>query len=341
MAHHVEANTPCLSQGFDRTLAVVIALLLGLCLSGTLTRASEPRPVRPFYNHFTTEDEEKLGAALARKIEADGIPVSSRNGGQQIARIRRNVPLESYLESVGSRLAAASQRRELHYSVRVLEAPDVVNAFSIPGGHIYITSKLLGFVQSESELAAVLGHEIGHVVAGHASNRIARVSLITLLIDQARSFRLISDDVTAQRLADIAMPILFEVDARTFYSRDDETEADLLALYELVHAGWDPEGEISLLTRLASASPDQSVLLALIATHPRPSDRLSVVREECRIANFPTGLKRDSSGFKAMQYAMHGAEDGRPWPWQYILPMSAALGCAAVVCVLLYLRKRF
>jgi predicted Zn-dependent protease len=216
----------------------------------------------------------------------------------------------------------------------------MVNAFSIPGGYIYVSSALFDFVQSESELAAVLGHEIGHVVAGHASNRIARVSLITVLFDQAREIGLIPDDAMAQKLADAAMPLLFEVDARTFYSRDDETEADLLALYELVRAGWEPEGEISLLTRLANASPEQSALLALIATHPSPSDRLSIVREECRIANFPTGLKRDSAEFKAMHSATHGTEDRMPWLWQYILPVSAALGCAACVCIFLYLRKR-
>ena len=245
-------------------LFVFAALLIGF---GTLVESAyavEPRPERPFYNHFTPDDEARLGLALSHKIETEGLPVPGTDGKQQILRVIRNASIETYLDAIASKLAQSSQRPEIRYSVRVLDSPGVINAFSIPGGHIYVTSGLLDFVQSESELAAVLGHEIGHVVAGHASNRIARVNLFGILLDQAREIGLISDSATAQKLSDMAFPILFAVDAHTFYSRDDEIEADLLGLYEMVRAGWDPEGETALLDRLAKGSHEENEIAALI-----------------------------------------------------------------------------
>lgn len=254
--------------------SAIVTLLAFACFSGMRAGASEPKPDRPFYNHFSSEDEARLGTALAAKIEHDGIPFGSGQAEQQTVRIKRDVAVERYLESIASRLAQTSQRPEIRYSVRVLDAPDVINAISIPGGHIYVSSGLLAFVQTEAELAAVLGHEIGHVVGRHSLNRIARVSLFTVLIDQARDSGLISDDATAEKLADTAMPILFAVDARTFYSRDDEIEADLLGFYELIRAGWDPQGEIALLTRLAQASPEHKTppgICAVSRAKPTPA----------------------------------------------------------------------
>ena len=313
---------------------------LAVFFSGTLASASEPKPERPFYNRFSSEEETQLGAALARKIENDGIPFAGSQGQPQTMRVKRDTALETYLESVASKLGQCSQRPEIRYSVRVLDAPDVINAFSIPGGHIYVTSGLLDFVQTEAELAAVLGHEIGHIVARHSINRIARVGLFTLLLAQARESGLIPDAATAQKLADIAMPILFEADARTFYSRDDEIEADLLGQYEMVRAGWDPEGEATLLARLAKKSPENGPLAALIATHPDPADRLLIVRNESKVAAFPGGLKQDSSEFKAMKRAMHPPADAQLSP--RLIPLAVALFviCAAILFTKSFVNKK-
>jgi predicted Zn-dependent protease len=322
-----------------RSAAVLIALLLGFCVSGTRVAASEPKPTRPFYNRFSSEDEAKLGSALALKIETDGIPVASGNGEQITIRIKRDLALETYLESIAAKLSHSSQRPEINYSVRLLDAPGVVNAFSIPGGHIYVSSGLLDFVQSESELAAVLGHEIGHVVARHAINRIARVNLFSLLVGQARDIGLISDEATAQKLADFAMPLLFAIDARTFYSRDDEIEADLLSFYELSRAGWNPEGEIALLARLAKAAPEESPLDAVMATHPNSSDRLLVVQNEYNVAGLSVTLKGNSPEFEAMKHTLHKIDDNRPSA-QPITLVVTALGLGAALLLALVFRSR-
>src|SRR5215469_17374689 len=147
------------------TFALTVA---AVALAPSPVHSREPHPERPFYNHFTEEDEARIGAAMAQRIERNGVAVPGPNGRAKMARVERNALLEAYLESIAAHLGAASQRPGITYTVRVIDAPRIVNATSIPGGHIYIYSGLLDFVQSESELAAVLGHEIGHVVAGHS-----------------------------------------------------------------------------------------------------------------------------------------------------------------------------
>jgi predicted Zn-dependent protease len=310
--------------------AVTIALIVGFCFSGIHAGASEPKPKRPFYNHFSSEDEARLGAALAGNIERDGIPFAGGQGEQQTARIKRDLAVERYLESIASKLSQCSQRPEVQYSVRVLDAPAVINAFSIPGGHLYVTSGLLLFVQTEPELAAVLAHEIGHIVGRHSLNRIARVSLFTLLLDQVRGSGLISDDAAAQKFADSAMSLLFAVDARTFYSRDEEIEADLLGFHELTRAGWDPQGEVTLLARLAQASPEQGPLAALIATHPNSSDRLLIVQNEYRAAGSPVGFRQESIEFIAMKRMMRSGDNGAPSLWLSPLILIGIGVCAAL-----------
>jgi predicted Zn-dependent protease len=320
---------------------VAAALLISFRSLVESAHAVEPRPERPFYNHFTPDDEAHLGLALSNKIETEGLPVPGPDGKQQILRVTRNASLEAYLDGIASKLAQSSQRPEIRYSVRVLDSPSVINAFSIPGGHIYVTSGLIDFVQSESELAAVLAHEIGHVVAGHASNRIARVNLFGMMLDQARDIGLISDSATAQRLSNMAFPVLFAVDAHTFYSRDDEVEADLLGLYEMVRAGWDPEGEIALLDRLAKGSHGESGIAALIATHPNPSDRLLIVQNECGSAMFPSGLRRDSADFAKMRRTLHKTSNDAP-SFELLILVGAVVGLGvALLCIsAFWLRKR-
>lgn len=278
--------------------------LIGVILSGTLAFAAEPRPTRPSYNHFTDSDEERIGAAMAEKIEKEGISLPGPDGRPVTMHIQHNMLLEGYLENIASRLGQASQRSEIPYTVRVIDAPNVVNAMSIPGGHLYVCSGLLNFVQSEGELSAVLAHEIGHVVGRHSLNRIARLSMVVGLIQQGRDANVIQSDEMAQKIADLALPILSEVDSRTAYSRNEEVEADLLGFYEMERAGWNPKGEISLLGRLAKISPKHGPLASFIATHPDSSARYEILDREYRTAGVPAGLKEDSLQFKTMKLGL-------------------------------------
>ena len=81
--------------------------------------------------------------------------------------------LTAYLNHLGQKVAQASRRPQIQYSFKIVNT-DTVNAFSLPGGFVYVNRGLLGFVMNESELAGVLAHEVGHVVAYHSMNDVAR-----------------------------------------------------------------------------------------------------------------------------------------------------------------------
>jgi len=174
--------------------------------------------------------------------------------------------LQRYVDSVGQRLARVSDLPGLKWHFRVLDSP-VVNAFAIPGGYIYITRGILAYMNSEAQLAGVLGHEIGHVTARHSAQQmtnqqLAQVGLILgmVFLEPVRQYG---------ALAQQGLQILF-----LKYSRDDETQADELGIEYSVKAGYDPrEIPATYATLKRIAERQGQVLPTFLSTHPDPGDR--------------------------------------------------------------------
>ena len=174
--------------------------------------------------------------------------------------------LASYVDSLGQRLAKVSHLPGLDWHFRLLDSP-VVNAFALPGGYIYVTRGILAYMNSEAQLAGVLGHEIGHVTARHTAQQltqqqIAQVGLIagTIFVEQFRPY----SGLAAQGLG-----ILF-----LKYSRDHETQADELGIQYAVRAGYDPREIPATYATLKRISERQGQSLPnFLSTHPDPGDR--------------------------------------------------------------------
>jgi len=174
--------------------------------------------------------------------------------------------LAAYVDSVGRKVARASEQPELAWKFTVLDDP-VVNAFAMPGGYIYVTRGLLAHMQSEAQLAGVLGHEIGHVTARHSAKQITQQQIAGLGMGIASvvspEFRRYS--ATAQQALGLLM---------LKYGRDDETQADELGVRYASTAGFDPReipGTYRTLQRIA-ARAGQS-LPTYLSTHPDPGQR--------------------------------------------------------------------
>jgi predicted Zn-dependent protease len=180
--------------------------------------------------------------------------------------------LQEYVTTIGVKLARVSERPNLPWHFTVLDSP-AVNAFALPGGYIYITRGIMAFLDNEAQLAGVLGHEIGHVTARHASQQYSRATgaqlgliLGTILVPQTRPFA---------ELGESGLGLLF-----LKYGRDDEEEADGLGVKYASLTGWDPAGVpqmLSTLGRIEEASDSKGVPNWL-ATHPAPEDRVQRVR---------------------------------------------------------------
>ncbi len=175
--------------------------------------------------------------------------------------------LQNYVQDIGHRMAAVSERPELPWQFKVVD-DDTINAFAVPGGFIYMTRGILAHFNSEAQLATVMGHEIGHVTAKHSVEQMSRAQLAQLGVGVAmvasEEFRKYSG------LAELGLGILF-----LKFSRDDESQSDDLGMRYLLRTGYDPHEAprvFDMLDRHGQVQ-GQARLPEWQATHPSPDRR--------------------------------------------------------------------
>jgi predicted Zn-dependent protease len=213
--------------------------------------------------------------------------------------------VQRYVRGLGMRLAATSERPGLPWSFEVIDDPEV-NAFAAPGGKIFITRGILPYLDSEAELAGVLGHEIGHVTARHTAQQVTRQQLFGI--------GLVAGSVASSSIASAAgaiqqgLGLLF-----LSYSRGNESQADELGFRYVRRARYDPR-EMSnvfrVLERVGQLSGGGKVP-TWAATHPAPEDRLA--RAEQRVATVPPDSLRGTlvnadAYFRAIDGIVFGAD---------------------------------
>lgn len=183
--------------------------------------------------------------------------------------------LNLLVERVGRRLSATSERPNLPWTFTILDSP-IVNAMALPGGYIYITRGMLERINSEDELAGVIGHEIAHVTARHSAQAISRQQLaqIGMVIGAV-----VAGPEAAQQygqLANLGVGLLFQR-----YSRQHETEADLLGTGYLAEARYNPIGAERMLMALQRLDKNPSGGIdRYFMSHPDPAKRVKDVRNK-------------------------------------------------------------
>jgi len=284
---------------FSGTLLRRLSILFFLfILTSPLLRAEEPTPSKAFYNTFTDDEEMAMGRKAAEETDKQ-MPILD------------SPLLNEYLNVLGRKVAQVSRRPELEYSFKIVNT-DVVNAFSLPGGYIYVNRGLLDFVQSESELAGVLAHEVGHIVAYHSMNDVARRALVDRGIDELKKSGVFTDQQVGDMMDHYGGPILLFADRK--FSREEESEADMLGLYNAIRAGYDPQGLIAALARLSKFTGNPSLVEALLMNHPLPAERVQALREELKQNPPPAGLKDDSLAFRAAKLQLKALPPAPPPP---------------------------
>jgi predicted Zn-dependent protease len=195
-------------------------------------------------------------------------------GQQQDVEIRREMgvyddpELQRYVNDIGQRLARTSHRPNLPWSFTIVDSP-AINAFALPGGYIYLTRGLLAYLDDESELAGVLGHEIGHVTARHAAQAYTRqaqanigLTILSIFVPSTRPFT----DLGAAGLS-----VLF-----LKHGREQELEADRLGVEYGSGSGFDPTGVPRFLTTLARVNAmSERGVPNWLSTHPDPGSRVT------------------------------------------------------------------
>lgn len=175
--------------------------------------------------------------------------------------------LAAYVDSIGHALARNSERPSLPWHFRVLDSP-VINAFALPGGYVYVTRGLLSVMNSEAQLAAVMGHEIGHVTARHSARQMTeqQIAQLGLGLGSILSARVAQySGVASQGLGLVFLK----------FSRDNENEADMLGVRYATRAGYDPREMPDTYVTLAAVAARAGAgrLPTILQTHPDPGDR--------------------------------------------------------------------
>jgi predicted Zn-dependent protease len=242
----------------------VIALVILAAIGAVIGCATNPVTGKSQFSLVSQEQEIQMGKEGYQAVLQE-------YGAYSDAKIT------SYVDSIGHRLASVSHQPDLEWHFTVLD-DQVVNAFAMPGGYIFISRGILGYLNSEAQLAGVLGHEIGHVTAKHTAARMSQQQLAGLGIGLGGVF-----SRTFQRYSSVAQQALGFAFLK--YSRDDETQADQLGVDYATKAGWDPR-EIPMTYVMLRRVGEQSgqSMPSFMSTHPDPGDRETRTRELAKTA---------------------------------------------------------
>ncbi len=237
-------------------------------------------------------EEFAIGDQFARSLER-----GSRRHGVPPAKFIE-VP-DAYLAALGRELLGLSKRADVPCRFYVIDEK-TINAFAVPG-HIYVYRGLVELCETEAEFAAVLGHEIGHVVARHSAKKISQhyaVSGGTEFVLAA-----LGAGELAANLGYLAM-----VGALKKFGRDDERQADLLGLEECTAAGIDPRGAASVFRKFEKTFRERPNLLeGFFSDHPYSGERAENVELWLKANPPPPGLRSDRPAYQAWRSAVLAA----------------------------------
>jgi len=241
-----------------KTLGVLSILGVIFTLFGCSTEYNLATKQEEKY-YYSTDMETAMGQAINRQVEKE---LKFSNDPLQKKRV----------EDIGKKIAAVSDRKEIDYYFQVLD-DDTVNAVSLPGGYVYVNSGLLDKVSSDAELACVLAHEVGHIVARHSIKKLQAMqsySILRLLVAVAPGTGGVGP------AADAAFTQFL-----LGYSREDELLADQLGTRYARLAGYDPRAMITFLSKLQDINRRMPPAeYSYFRTHPYVPDRIRVVKQE-------------------------------------------------------------
>lgn len=195
---------------------------------------------------------------------------------------------QALVDRVGERLLTQSvaSQTEWQFEFHLLNDSETINAFALPGGQVFITEGLFNLLETEAQLAGVLGHEMGHVLARHGSQQLAKSNLTQGLVGAVAVAASNPDDPNGANAAQIAAVVGQLVNLK--YGREDELESDELGVRVMSEAGYDPRAMIRVQELLIEHSSGDRPP-EFFSTHPNPENRIQRIQEAID-RQFPNGV---------------------------------------------------
>lgn len=247
--------------------AALVALAVAPVLAGDL-------------KSLTTPQELAMGQVFAEQVD------------QQYPLLRDPV-LRWYVNLRGGQLADRSPRNNIPYFFRIIDSPEI-NAFAIPGGHIYLNLGVFQVADKEGELLGILAHEIGHIVGRHSAKQIVKEQWASIAMAAAMG-------AYPNYYAYLAGNLFGELGFLKM-TRDAEREADQIGFQIMIDAGYDPRSMIAMFEKLQQRyKDDPGPLEKLFLTHPPTDERLVNLKAQLMATRPSEDLRLDSSGFQKIK----------------------------------------
>jgi len=192
------------------------------------------------------------------------------------AKLSSDAAANEMVTRVGSRIAAVTGHPEYKWEYRLLQDDKQVNAFALPGGKVAVYTGILPITRDENGLAAVLGHEIGHVIARHGGERVSQQMLVNVGIETTMAALSQGNPATVRAVASL-LGAGVTVGVLLPWSRAQESEADHLGLILMAKAGYDPHASRDLWVRMAAASQGSGKPPEFLSTHPSDPTRIKQI----------------------------------------------------------------
>jgi beta-barrel assembly-enhancing protease len=251
--------------GFRIPPTLIIALVMAAFTLFRYYSNSSVNPLTGETQHISMTPEQEIAMGLQ----------SAPQMAQEFGGLSRDPQATALVKQVGQRILDGSTAKETpyKYDFHLLADRQTINAFALPGGQVFITEALLGRLKNEDQLAGVLGHEVGHVVARHSAQRLAQMELAQGLTGAASMATFDPSNPNSGYLASMIANMM-----TMKYGRDQELQSDDLGVRFMVEAGYDPEELIGVMEILKQAAgPNRTPEFQ--STHPDPENRAEKIKE--------------------------------------------------------------
>lgn len=247
--------------------SLVIAIIMAVFALFKYYSSSQYNPI--------LETQQQVALSVDQEI-ALGLQ-SAPQMAQQHGGLYPDQKAQQYLKQVGQKIvnASAAKTSDYKFDFHLLADPQVVNAFALPGGQVFITLALFNQLDNEDQLAGILGHEIAHVIARHSAQRIAKQQLAEGLSGAAVLATYDPNNPATTQTAQIANVIANLVTMK--YGREDELQSDELGVRFMSEAGYDPNALISVMEILKAAAGNNRQP-EFFSTHPNPENRVENIK---------------------------------------------------------------